>query len=428
MAALRGAGRPEATALIERAMDLLAREVDMDPVELRRRNLLPPDAFPHTTAIGATYDTGDYEQALNRALSLAGYEELRNRQAERRSRGDVHQLGVGVSSYVELTGYGLTSEFGSVEIEPDGTAVVRSGISPQGQGHHTSMAQITAGLLHLPVDRVRVLSSDTAEVPKGEGTFFSRSLQVGGSAVLQAGEAVVEKARGLASHLLEVAVEDVVQLEDDRVGVRGVPDRSVTLAELAVAAHDPARLPEGMEPGLRADVDFDQGVPTYAFGSHVAVVDVDTETGRVRLLRHVAVDDCGRILNPMLAEGQVHGGLAMGIAQALFEEMTYDQSGNPLQANLMTYAMPSASDLPPFETDQTETPTTLNPLGAKGIGESATIGSTPAVQNAVVDALAHLSVRHIDMPLTSERVWRAIREARPAEPAPEPTPYPQATG
>ncbi len=406
----RGAGRPEAAATIERAMDLLARELEMDPVELRRRNLIPPGDFPHTTAVGSTYDVGDYGRALDEALRLARYGELRAEQAARRARGDRLALGIGVSVYVEVTGFGR-KEFGSVEVDDRGTVAVRVGTSSHGQGHETAMAQVAAGVLGVPVEAVRVIHSDTATVPRGEGTFGSRSLQVGGSSVFRASEAVLEKARTLAAHLLEVALDDVAVLPEGRIGVLGAPEVALTWAELAEAANDPARLPEGMEPGLSASAQFRQPEYTYPFGAHVAVVEVDLETGDARPIRHVAVDDCGRILNPMLVDGQVHGGLAQGIAQALFEGVEYDEAGTPLTANLATYAMPSAAELPSFELAHTETPTPLNPLGAKGIGESATIGSTPAVQNAVIDALAHLGVRHLDMPLTPERVWRAIMDS-----------------
>ncbi len=413
----RGAGRPEAAATIERAMDLLARELEMDPVELRRRNLIPPEDFPHTTAVGSTYDVGDYGRALDEALRLARYGELRAEQAARRARGDRLALGIGVSVYVEVTGFGR-KEFGSVEVDDRGTVAVRVGTSSHGQGHETAMAQVAAGVLGVPVEAVRVIHSDTATVPRGEGTFGSRSLQVGGSSVLRASEAVLEKARTLAAHLLEVALDDVTVLPEGRIGVLGAPEVALTWAELAEAANDPARLPEGMEPGLSASAQFRQPEYTYPFGAHVAVVEVDLETGDARPIRHIAVDDCGRILNPMLVDGQVHGGLAQGIAQALFEGVEYDEAGTPLTANLATYAMPSAAELPSFELAHTETPTPLNPLGAKGIGESATIGSTPAVQNAVIDALAHLGVRHLDMPLTPERVWRATRGSAAGRDAP----------
>ncbi len=410
VAPYRGAGRPEAAALIERAVDLLAGELGLDPVELRRRNLIPKDAFPYETASGVTYDVGDYERALDEALRIVGYDAVRAEQAERRARGDRRQLGLGVSTYVEITSF-AGREFGSVEANGDGTVTVLSGISPHGQGHETSLAQVASGLLGVPFDAVRVIHSDTGLVPRGEGTYGSRSLQLGGSAVWRASEEVVEKARRVAAHVLEVAVEDIVRFEGGLFGVAGAPDSALSLTELAAAVADPARLPEGMESGLSASVDFKQKDSTFPFGAHVAIVEVDLETGEVRLSRHVAVDDCGRILNPMLVDGQVHGGLAQGIAQALYEGVEYDESGGPLTGTLATYAAPSAAELPTFETAHTETPTPLNPLGAKGIGESATVGSTPAVQNAVVDAVSHLGVRHIDMPLTPERVWRAIVDA-----------------
>jgi carbon-monoxide dehydrogenase large subunit len=409
VAPYRGAGRPEATALIERAMDLLAAELRMDPAELRRRNLVPPDAFPYRTAAGTTYDTGDYELALDEALRLAGYEDLRREQAERRARGDRVQLGIGLSTYVEMSGY--ASEFGGVEVDADGTVTVLTGTSPHGQGHETAFAQIASGILGVPFEEVHVIHSDTGVVPSGQGTYGSRSLQIGGSAVWEASEAVLVKAKRLAAHLLQVAEADVALQEDRRIGVAGMPGTAVTWGQLAAAAAEPSRLPEGMEPGLAASGKFKQKDSTFPFGTHVAVVEVDLETGEARPVRHVAVDDCGRILNPMLAEGQVHGGLAQGIAQALYEGVEYDELGTPMTGNLGSYLVPSAVELPTYVTAHTETPTPLNPLGAKGIGESATIGSVPAVQNAVIDALSHLGVRHLDMPLSPERVWRAIREA-----------------
>jgi carbon-monoxide dehydrogenase large subunit len=389
---------------------MLATELAMDPVELRRRNLIAPDAFPFETAVGSRYDSGEYERALDEALRIVGYDRVRREQAERRERGDRMALGIGVSTYVEVTGFGR-KEFGAVEVRSDGTVTVRVGTSPQGQGHETAFAQLTAATLAVPMDAVRVVHSDTGLVPRGEGTYGSRTLQVGGTAVFEAASAVTEKARSLASHLLEVAVEDVVVLQGGRVGVAGAPERSLTWAELAEAAADPDRLPEGLEPGLSAETRSFQREYTYPFGAHVAVVEVDLDTGDARLLRHVAVDDCGRILNPMLVEGQVHGGLGQGIAQALYEGVEHDELGTPVTANLTTYGMPAATELPTLETVRTQTPTPVNPLGVKGIGESATIGSTPAVHNAVVDALSHLGVRHVDLPLTPERVWRAIREA-----------------
>ena len=403
----RGAGRPEATLSIERAVDALARELDMDPVEVRRRNLIPPEAFPYVTATGETYDVGDYEAVMDQALRLADVEELRREQAVRRSHGDRLALGIGLSVYVEVTGMGR-KELGAVQIERDGSVTVRVGTSSQGQGHETAFAQVASGVLGVPIGAVRVLHSDTAAVARGEGTWASRSLQIAGSSVYEAAETVVERARWLAAHLLEAAPEDVALLPGGRFGVAGAPQASVTWAELATAAANP---PDGFEPGLSAETRRYQKEHSYPFGAHVAVVEVDLDTGDVRLVRHVAVDDCGRILNPMLVEGQVHGGLGQGIAQALFEEVVYDELGTPLTSNLSTYLIPAATELPPFVTGRSETPTPLNPLGAKGIGESATIGSTPAVINAAVDALAHLGVRHLDPPLLPERVWRAIADA-----------------
>jgi carbon-monoxide dehydrogenase large subunit len=417
--AYRGAGRPEATAMLERAMDLLAAELGMDPAELRRRNLIQPTEFPYRTPTKARYDSGDYPAALERVLEAAGYPALRAEQAERRRRRDRRQLGVGLSVYVEMTGFG--SEYGAVAVEQDGRVTVRTGTSPHGQGHETAFSQLVAATLGIDPDQVTVLHSDTALVPRGDGTMASRSLQVGGSALLRAAEQVLDKARTLAAHLLEARVEDVAVFPGEGLGAAGAPSTALPWRELAAAAADPARRPAGMAPGLDAATDFELPGVTYPFGAHLAVCEVDVETGRPRLLRHLAVDDSGRILNPLLAEGQVHGGIAQGVAQALYEEVRYDQQGNCLTGTLASYAMPSAADLPAFETVRTQTPSPLNPLGAKGIGESGAIGATPAVQNAVVDAVRHLGVSHIDLPLTPERVWRAIRAAVPPDP-PRPVP------
>jgi aerobic carbon-monoxide dehydrogenase large subunit len=410
-AAYRGAGRPEAAALLERIVDMAAAELGRDPVELRMQNFLPPEDFPLTTATGATYDVGEYAKALDEACRIAGYEQLRSEQAERRRRGDLEQLGIGVSTYVEVTAFGQFQEFGAVEVHTDGTVTATVGTAAHGQGHETSFKMIVAELLGVPMDAVQVVQADTGLVPRGGGTGGSRSLQVGGSALYETGELVVEKAKRLAAHLLEADVDDIVVHGGGGVGVAGVPATALSWGELALAAGDPDRRPADFEGGLRAELDFNQGSSSYPFGAHIAVVEVDTETGRVELLRHVAVDDCGRILNPMLVAGQQHGGIAQGAAQALYEAVEYDDDGNPRTANLMDYAMPSAAEFPSFEASNTETPTPLNPLGAKGIGESGTIGSTPAVQNAVVDALSIFGIRHLDMPLTSERVWQAIRDA-----------------
>ena len=413
VAAYRGAGRPEATAMLERAVDLLAGELGMDPAELRRRNLIQPEEFPYRTPTKARYDSGNYPAALERVLEAAGYPALRAEQAERRRRGDRCQLGVGLSVYVEVTASGSGSEYGAVAVEPDGRVTVRTGTAPHGQGHETAFTQLVAATLGVAPDEVTVVHSDTALLPRGDGTMGSRSLQVGGSAVLQAAEQVLDKARTVAAHLLEARVEDVAVFPGEGLGAAGAPSTALPWRELAAAAADPARRPAGMAPGLDAAVDFELPDATYPFGAHLAVCEVDVETARARLLRHLAVDDSGRIHNPLLAEGQVHGGIAQGVAQALYEEVRYDQQGNCLTGTLASYAMPSAADLPAFETVRTQTPSPLNPLGAKGIGESGAIGATPAVQNAVVDALRHLGVTHIDMPLTPERVWRAIRAAAP---------------
>jgi aerobic carbon-monoxide dehydrogenase large subunit len=398
--AYRGAGRPEATALLERAMDLLAAELGMDPAEVRRRNFIPPDAFPVMTAGGANYDSGEYARALERALELAGYEDLRAEQRRRREAGKRRVLGVGLSSYVEITAVGSPTEFGSVEATADGEFVVLAGTHSHGQGHETAYAQIVADTLDVPVESVRVVEGDTARIPRGDGTAGSRSLQLAGSAVLEASRALLERGRKLAADVLEASPEDVVVLGDGRLGVRGVPESGLTWAQLVAAVTERGEAP------LRQDHDT-VAEPSFPFGTHVAVVEVDLDTGETRLLRHIAVDDCGPQVNPMLVEGQVHGGIAQGAAQALFEEMVHDREGNPLTGTLLDYGMPTASELPSFETGTTVTPTPRNPLGVKGIGEAGTIGSTPAVQNAVVDALAHLGVRHLDMPLTPERVWRA---------------------
>jgi len=416
MGAFRGAGRPEAAAYLERVMDLAAAELGIDPVELRRKNFLDPADFPLTTLTGAQYDSGNYDASLREAARVAGYDDLRAEQAARRERGDRLQLGIGVAVYVEVTGGGSGNEWGSLEVDGDGRATIRVGTSSHGQGHATSFAMIVSDTLGIPLDRIEFVQSDTAVIPRGGGTGGSRSLQMGGTAVLRASEAVLEQGRTLAARLLEAAPEDIVVTDDGRLGVAGVPASALTWTELARAAGDD-------DTALATELDIHQDGATFPFGAHIAVVEVDTETGRVELVRHVAVDDCGRVLNPLIVAGQQHGGVAQGAAQALWEQMVYDDDGNPLTANLMDYAMPSAAELCSFEAVNTETPSPLNPLGAKGIGESGTIGSTPAVQNAVVDALASFGIRHIDMPCTPERVWRAIVAARTdslAEPWREP--------
>jgi carbon-monoxide dehydrogenase large subunit len=407
-AAYRGAGRPEATAALERAMDLFAAEIGMDPAEVRRRNLIPADAFPHTTPTGATYDVGEYEKALDLALESAGYDALRKEQAQRREAGDPIALGIGVSVYVEVTG-GPTAgqENAKVEVRPDGTAVVYTGTSPHGQGHVTSWSMIASEALGIPMDDIEVVHGDTDLIPVGGGTSGSRSLQLGGTAVHVASEQLVELARTKAADLLEANPDDVVLDKDTGTfSVAGTPAISRSWGEVAGSAAEDGGT------GLVADAVFAAGSPTYPFGAHVAVVEVDTETGKVTLQRMVTVDDAGTILNPLLVEGQRHGGIAQGAAQALLEEFRYDADGNPVTANFADYTFISAAELPSFELVTMETPTPVNPLGAKGIGESGTIGSTPAVQSAVCDALAHLGVRHVDMPATPERVWRALSTTR----------------
>ncbi|RRO18043.1 xanthine dehydrogenase family protein molybdopterin-binding subunit [Saccharopolyspora rhizosphaerae] len=402
--AFRGAGRPEAAAMVERMVDLAAAELGEDPAALRRRNFLVPERFPYRTLTGATYDSGEYAVPFDEALRLAGYEELRAEQARRVEAGEPKLLGIGLSAYVEITGGG-SGEYAEVEVHADG-ARIRVGTSAHGQGHATAFAMIVNDTLGIPLDKIEFIQSDTAEVPRGGGTGGSRSLQIGGSAVREAGTEVLQRAKELAASRLEADVDDI-EVTDGGLGVTGVPSATVAWADLVEVA-------EGEGERLAANVDFAPDGATFPFGAHVSVVEVDVETGQVTPLRHIAVDDCGRVLNPMLVRGQQHGGAAQGIAQALWEQVTFDAEGNPETGTLADYTIPSAADLPSFEVTNTETLTPLNPLGAKGIGESATVGSTPAVQNAVVDALKHLGVRHIDMPTTPERVWKAVRDGASA--------------
>ncbi|MGH9133057.1 MAG: xanthine dehydrogenase family protein molybdopterin-binding subunit [Ilumatobacteraceae bacterium] len=410
-AAYRGAGRPEATQMLERIVDVAADELDIDPAELRRRNFLAPASFPLTTHGGANYDNGEYEKALDAVLAAADYKSLRSEQAARRASGDVKQLGIGVSAYVEVTApAGLHVEYGKVEVGGDGKVTAWVGTSAHGQGHITAFSMIISDMLGVPMEDITVLQSDTDDIPRGAGTMGSRSLQTAGSAVHVASETVLDKAKQLAGHLLEANAADIV-VGEGGLHVAGVPANALSWADLAQAANDDSRRPDGMEAGLVHELDFDGTDSTFPFGAHVAVVEVDTETGEVALVRHIAVDDCGRILNPLLVRGQQHGGIAQGAAQALYEMVSYDPDGNPITSNLADYAMPSAAELPSFEVSNTETPSPRNPLGAKGIGESGTIGSTPAVHNAVIDAVSHLGIKHIDMPLNGQRVWAALQAA-----------------
>jgi carbon-monoxide dehydrogenase large subunit len=400
----RGAGRPEATQALERAIDMWAAELGMDPGDARRVNFIQPDEFPYATGTGVTYDIGDYEGALDKALEAAGYEDLRAEQEKRRSNGDAKQLGIGLSVYVEITNGLGESEFGAVHITADGEAVLRTGSFSHGQGHETTFAMIVAERLGLPVENVTVIKGDTDQVARGTGTYGSKSTQIGGAAASQASEELVEKARRLVADLIEASPEDIVlDAQQGRFHVAGAPQSGLSWGELAARLDGEGRLQE-----LAVETDFTADAPTFPFGAHVAVVEVDTETGSVAILRHVAVDDAGTIISPVVADGQVHGGVATGIAQALFEEVLYDSNGSPVTGSFIGYAFPSAAELPPIERVEMVTPTPMNPLGAKGIGESGTIGATPAVHNAVVDALQPYGVKNIDMPANGERVWNAI--------------------
>jgi aerobic carbon-monoxide dehydrogenase large subunit len=404
--AYRGAGRPEASAALERAMDLFAAEIGIDPADVRRRNLLPPFTEPHRTKFGALYDTGDYAAALDKVLAAADYDELRKEQAERRARGDSVAMGIGLASYVEITGMGdgeeaPPQENATVEVHPDGTATILTGTSPHGQGHATAWAMLASEELGIPVDKITLKWGDTDLVPEGGGTGGSRSLQHGGSAVRQASQELLDIARERAANELEASAADLrFDVERSAFEVAGDPDASVPLASLAESER------------LLVRTVFTAPGATFPFGSHVAVVDVDTETGKVVLRRIVTVDDAGFVLNPLLAEGQRHGGIAQGAAQAFVEEVVYDADGNPLTASFADYPFLSATEVPSFELADMQTLTTYNPLGVKGIGEAGSIGATPAVQNAVVDALSHLGVRHIDMPASPQRVWQAIQAAK----------------
>ncbi len=408
--AYRGAGRPEAAAAVERMVDLFAAEIGMDPAEVRRRNFIKPEAFPFTTPTGANMDSGEYDKALQAVMDHADYAGLRVEQERRRNNPTTPLLGLGWSAYVEIANPIGNGEFGSIEVRPDGSALVLTGSSSHGQGHHTAFAQVASEITGIPFDRIEVHHGDTDEVPRGGGTGGSKSLQVGGSAVFQASEAAVARAKDLAGDLLEANPADIVlDTSAGTFSVTGTPAIAVSWADVAGKAEQDEGSP------LLATADFEPAGPTFPFGAHLSVVEVDRDTGEVTVLRHIACDDAGTMVNPLIVEGQVHGGVASGIAQALMEEFSYDPDGTPVTTNFMDYALVSAAELPSFERLAQETPTSRNPLGAKGIGESGTIGATPAVQNAVIDALAHLGVRHIDMPTTSERVWRTMNQAVQAD-------------
>ncbi|CAN5425517.1 molybdopterin-dependent oxidoreductase [soil metagenome] len=426
--AYRGAGRPEAAYYLERIIDMFAREIGMDPAEVRRKNYIPNDQFPGAVSpVGFAMDTGDYATNLDALLAAADYTGLLAEKEKARAEG--RHLGVGLATYVEVCGfapaglaelgfswseYGLPSSFsgsGLVRVNPDGTATVQIGTGPSGQGHETTWAQIVSDRLAIPVEHVKVRHGDTGDSPMGVGTFGSRSAAVDGTATYQASDRVRQKAAKMAAHLLEASEDDVV-FANGGAHIAGSPDSSVTWAEIANIAYMPHKLPEGMEGGLEASVVFNPSNATWPFGSHIAVVEVDPETGNVDLLRYITMDDCGNLINPMIVAGQVHGGIAQGVGQALFEEALYDEAGNLLTGTLIDYPIPTAADLPSFELGHTTTPTDVNPMGVKGIGEAGTIGSAQTIVNAVVDALAPLGVRHIDMPLRPRKVWQAIQEAR----------------
>ncbi|MGW7402699.1 xanthine dehydrogenase family protein molybdopterin-binding subunit [Streptomyces sp. NPDC054833] len=420
--AYRGAGRPEATFAIERIMDELAAELDLDPVELRRRNWIRHEEFPYTSIAGLTYDSGNYEAATEKALALFGYDDLRAEQHKRNERGDPVRLGIGVSTYTEMCGLAPSRvlrdlryaaggwEAASIRMLPTGKVEVVTGTSPHGQGHVTCWSQIAADVLGVPFEDVEVVHGDTKAAPQGMDTYGSRSLVVGGAAVHRAAEKVVEKARKVAAHLLEASEQDL-DFSGGVFSVKGSPEARRTIQEVAFETFSSHDLPDGMEPTINAEHLVDPENFSYPHGTHLCAVEVDTETGRTTIRSYVCVDDVGRVVNPMIVEGQVHGGVAQGIAQALFEEAVYDDEGNLVTGTMADYLVPSAADLPDFVTDRTETPATSNPLGAKGVGESGTIASTPAVVNAVVDALRPLGVQDVRMPCTPERVWQAVRAA-----------------
>ncbi|MFE9614214.1 xanthine dehydrogenase family protein molybdopterin-binding subunit [Streptomyces sp. NPDC006012] len=426
--AYRGAGRPEATFAIERTMDELAAELGLDPVELRRRNWIRHEEFPYTSIAGLTYDTGDYEAATDKALALFGYDDLRAEQRERNALGGTVRLGIGVSTFTEMCGlapsrvlrdlrYGAGGwEAASIRMLPTGKVEVVTGTSPHGQGHETCWSQIAADVLGVPFEDIEVVHGDTRSAPQGMDTYGSRSLVVGGEAVHRAAVKVVAKARKVAAHLLEASEQDL-DFTDGVFSVKGSPEARRTIQEIASATFASHDLPDGMEPTINAEYLVDPENFSFPHGTHLCAVEVDTETGGVRIRSYVCVDDVGRVVNPMIVEGQVHGGLAQGIAQALYEEAVYDDEGNLVSGTMADYLVPSAADLPDFVTDRTETPADGTALGVKGVGEAGTIASTPAVVNAVVDALRPLGVQDVRMPCTPERVWRAVRSAAGKEAA-----------
>lgn len=404
--AYRGAGRPEAAFYIERIVDLLADESGLDPVEIRRKNFIQPDQFPFDTLAGPQYDSGDYDKALDKALEESGYAELREEQKRLREQG--RYIGIGLASYVEICGFG-PYESSTVRVEPGGQVSIFTGISPHGQGQETTFSQMAADVIGADFDDVVVHHGDTANTPQGRGTMGSRGLAVGGAALMASLRKIETKAKAIAAHILEASADDI-EVEDGKFRVKGVPDTGITLSEISALAYS-GGLPDGMEAGLESTDFFRPSGTTFPFGTHVAVVEVFPETGEVEWLRYISVDDCGPIMSPVLVTGQVHGGLAQGIGQAMIEEMHYAENGELLTGTLNDYAMPRASSFPTFETHHTTTPTYINEMGVKGIGEAATIGATPATANAVIDALEPWGISHVDIPLTPQRVWKAIRKA-----------------
>ncbi|HZR39855.1 MAG TPA: xanthine dehydrogenase family protein molybdopterin-binding subunit, partial [Ktedonobacteraceae bacterium] len=409
--AYRGAGRPEATYIAERAMDLVARELGKDPAEIRSLNFIRPDQFPYKSAAGAVYDSGNYQGALEKAMQLIGYEQLRAEQAQKRAEGKL--VGIGISSYIEICGFGPKGsapiglyESARIRVEQSGTVMVYTGSSPHGQGEETTFAQIVADEFSIPIENIIIVHGDTDSTPEGRGTYGSRTTAVGGSAVFNAVQRLKEKMKLIASHMLEASPSDVT-LEDGKFMVAGSPQKAVSFVDVAATANLSNTLAPGIEPGLETTVFFEPDACVFPFGTHICTVEIDKGTGEVMITRMVAVDDCGRQLNPMLVQGQVHGGLAQGIGQAMCEQVVYSEDGQLLTGTLMDYAMPIAKELPHFELDHTVTLTPVNPLGVKGVGEAGTIGSTPAVANAVADALG---VAHVDMPFTPEKLWKIIHQ------------------
>jgi carbon-monoxide dehydrogenase large subunit len=414
--AYRGAGRPEATHIIERMVDLAAQKLGMEPKEIRFKNFPQPDEFPLEMATGVTYDSGNYQMSFNKALDAVDYDSLRAQQAELRGQG--RYMGIGIATYAEICGMGPSVgvagggwESGTVRIERTGKVTVLTGVSPHGQGQETSFAQIVADEYGISIDDIAVIHGDTGRQPQGIGTFGSRATAVGGAALIIATKQVKEKMAQIAAHLLEANADDLV-FEDGNIFVQGSPDPAVTFAEVAAAAHAAVNLPPEVEPGLEATHFFEPSNFTYPFGAHISIVEVDPETGEIDLQRYVAVDDCGNIINPMLVDGQVHGGIAQGLGQAMYEGAVYDENGQLLTGSFMDYAIPKATQVPRFETEHTTTPSPVNPLGVKGVGEAGTIASSPCLVNAVVDALSPFGITDIDMPMTPNRVWQTIQDAQ----------------